>query len=294
MYYYLSMLKQKIAYIAALAFLFLPTTLATPTFARQDESIVVFIFIVPLLLLYVSGRKEWYALIASLGLWVKMHSIFLLPPFLLKVRKQDLLKQLGIITVTSLVITVPFLILAFNEFTWYLKFYLFGEGEELQGISMWRIMEASNIGIPNIILIGILGITLFGIYIMYHKKSLWKCVLLSLLAYFIIYPKIHYEYFLVLFAVAIPYMAEKKRFILLLFMVSILTSVTLLIEQRYLDWKTTEYAYWVFVGTAGMCMVVVNGILIFLFHKVMKNTFWIDAINIQNNSPIDDKREYIN
>ena len=60
-YHFLSSIDKKLAFFSALSFLFIPTTLATPTLCRQDESIVVFFFILPLLLLYASKNKYAYS-----------------------------------------------------------------------------------------------------------------------------------------------------------------------------------------------------------------------------------------
>ncbi|HHF55359.1 MAG TPA: hypothetical protein ENL42_00395 [Thermoplasmatales archaeon] len=75
-YYFLSKIDKKLAYAASFVFLMLPTTLATPTFCRQDESIVVFFFILPLLILYSCKRKYLFSILSSIGVWIKMHPIF--------------------------------------------------------------------------------------------------------------------------------------------------------------------------------------------------------------------------
>jgi len=280
LYHFLSSVDRRFAFAAAISFLFIPTTLATPTLCRQDESIVVFFFILPLLLLYAHKRKGLYSLLAAMGVWMKMHSVFLIPPFLLRQRGKELARHLLIMAGTSLVIILPFLVLAFNDFTWYLKFYLLGEGEELQGISVWRILDSQGITVPGMVLIGILGVVLVGIYVWQYKKSLWRCILLSMMAYFIIYPKIHYEYFLMLFVVAAPYLIERRKHIALLYVISALTSITLVIEQRYLDWKTAHYAYGIMVGAALLCMLAVDVLLIYLARECCAHESWLDDIDI--------------
>ena len=277
-YYFLASIDKKLAFVASLTFLFVPTTLATPTFCRQDESIVVFFFILPLLLLYGKGRKYLFSVFSSLGVWIKMHPIFLIPPFLMKQKRKEIIKHVLIMAIFSLAIITPFLILAFDDFMWFIKFYLLGEGEELQGISLWRLLDANGLSIPSIFLVVLLFAALVLIYIKFYRKSIWKIILLSLVTYFILYPKIHYEYYLMLFALALPYLVEKKKNIALIYAISILTSVTLLIEQRYLDWKTTSYAYWFFVPLAIACMLTVDAILIYLFHHIIYVETWLDKI----------------
>jgi len=274
-YYFLSSMDKKLARLAAMAFLFLPTTLATPTLCRQDESIVVFFFILPLLMLYRGKGKIWYSFLSTIGVWIKMHSVFLLPPFLIKERK-DIVKHIGVITFLSLIIALPFLILAFDGFTWFLKFYLLGKGEELQGISLWRLLDAINLTIPSLVLISLMGVAILAIYIKFHHMPLWKLVLLTLIIYFLLYPKIHYEYFLMFFALSIPYMIEKKRHIMLLYSMSILSSAVLLIEQRYLDWGVMTEGKWFFVPLAILAMIAVDVVLIYLFYHILKERFWLD------------------
>ncbi len=265
-YYFLSPIDEKKAFLSAIAFLFVPTTLFVPTFARQDEAIVVFFFLLPLLLL-VRNKKYAYTFFSSLGVWIKMHSIFLIPPLLLKSKKRDLLNHIFIIIVVSLVITIPFLILAFKEFIWHLKFYFLGEGGKLEGISFWRILDSQGYGIPNIILISLFIISLLSVYFISYKKnySTWKIICLTLFLYFILYPKIHYEYFIMLFAIFVPYFIENKKSIAILYTISILSGATLLIEQRYLDWKIATYASNVFIPLALIFMISIDILLILLF-----------------------------
>jgi len=276
LYYFLSKVDRKRAKLAAIAFLFLPTTLATPTLCRQDESIVVFFFVLPLLLLYFNGKKIWYSLLSTLGVWIKMHSVFLFPPFLIKERR-DILKHITAIISLSIPIILPFLFFAFNDFVWFLKFYLLGEGEELQGISLWRLLDASGIHIPSPLLITAMLFGFMAIYIKFHHFPLWKTILLTIILYFILYPKIHYEYFLMLFVLSIPYLIEEKRSIFLLYLISFLTGITLIIEQRYLDWKVIETGKEFFVSVAILAMISVDFILAYLFHHVANSKSWLDV-----------------
>lgn len=285
-YYFLSSINKKLAYKSSFLFLFIPTVLATSTFCRQDESITVFFFTFPLLLLYGREKKFLYSIFSSIGIWIKMHPIFLVPPFLIKQGKKEILKHVLIIVAISLAIIMPFLIFAFDEFIWFIKFYFFGKGEELQGISLWRIMDAIGFSIPSIFLIALFFVFLIATYVKFRKNSVWKMVLISLIGYFILYPKIHYEYYIILFAVALPYLAENKRDVIMIYAISVLTSITLLIEQRYLDWKTTDYAYWLFISIAIACMIIVNAIFIYLLFHISKKDSWLDKrqFNISKNN----------
>lgn len=276
----LSRLDEKKALWAALAFLFIPTTLVTPTLARQDESIVVFFFLLPPLLMYISRNRHLYALFSALGIWLKMHSVFLVPPLLLKSNRRQALREMVVMAGVSLAVTLPFFVLAFDHFMWHLRFYLLGEGDEsLQGISLWRILDSQGYTVPSLLLIGVMGIALLAIYYhsYRHHLDIWKTVALTLIAYCVLYPKIHYEYFLILFAVLIPLLIESKKMVRLTYGMAALSGITLLIEQRYLDWGTATVHSEVMIVLAGLCMVALDVLLVLVFRHLLTTRTWLDG-----------------
>jgi len=277
-FHFLSHIDRKKAFLSAIAFLFIPTTLAVPTFARQDEAIVAFFFILPLILAVENKNRYAYTFLSSIGVWIKMHSIFLLPPLFLKLKGKEMLKHMAIILAVSAAVTLPFLLAAFDQFTWYLKFYFLGKGGKLEGISLWRIMDSQGYAVPKTALIAIMIISFLVVYyIAYRKKfGVWKTVSLTLILYFIIYPKIHYEYFLMLFALLTPYLIENKKMILMLYAISLLSGVTLLIEQRYLDWAVTSDYSMAFISVAVASMLAIDVILIFIFRHILAGKTWLD------------------
>ena len=278
LYHFLSRIDDRKAFAGALMFLFIPSTLVIPTFARQDEAIVVLFFLLPLLSMVVSRRRWLYAAGAALGVWIKMHSVFLIPPFLVRERRHAL-KHILVMAAVSLAATLPFLVLAYDEFMFHLRFYLLGQSNEsLQGISLWRILDSQGITVPKIGLIALMGITFLAVYIMAYRKNLgvWKTVGLTLLLYFIIYPKIHYEYYLVLFGLLAPYVIESRRMLAGLFGISLLSGATLLIEQRYLDWETKAAHADLAIALAAICMLAIDVILVVLFRYMATRETWLD------------------
>jgi len=278
LYHYLSRVDDQKAFYGALAFLLLPSTLVIPSFARQDEAIVVLFFMLPLLAMTVSRRRWLYSAGAALGVWIKMHSVFLIPPFLIRERR-NMLRHVAVMAIVSLAATLPFLILAYDEFMWHLRFYLLGQGEKtLQGISLWRILDSQGVAVPKTGLIIIMGILFLAVYIMAYRRSLgvWKTVALTLLIYFVVYPKIHYEYYLVLFGLLSPYVIENRLMTAGLFGISLLSGATLLIEQRYLDWGTTAAHDGLFIALAAICMLAIDVILVVLFRYIAGHETWLD------------------
>jgi hypothetical protein len=179
----------------------------------------------------------------------------------------------------TLAITMPFFMLAFDEFTWHLRFYFLGEDDQaLQGISLWRILDAEGMGVPSLLLIGIMAV---AILIMYwwswrHEVDIWRTVSLTLIIYFIIYPKVHYEYFLILFAILTPLLIESKKAIAMLYGIALLSGCTLLIEQRYLDWGVATDQYGLMISLAALCMVGIDVILLFFFKDLLTKKTWLD------------------
>jgi hypothetical protein len=164
-----------------------------------------------------------------------------------------------------------------EDFLWHIKFYFLGEGGTLEGISLWRILDSQGYTIPPVVLIILFIVALFLIYFTSYKNnySIWKTMCLTMIFYFILYPKIHYEYFLIFFAICIPYFIEHWKKITVLYGISLLSGATLLIEQRYLDWEVTRYAHTVFVSLALSFMVILTILLIILYHGAQK--CWLDA-----------------
>jgi len=277
-FYFLSYRDERKAFFSAIAFLLIPTTLVVPTFARQDEAMVVFFFILPMLLLIANKSRYMYMSFSSIGVWIKMHSIFLIPPMFLKLKEKEIAKHALIVSAVSIAITLPFMLLAFKQFMWHLKFYFFGEGGELEGISFWRILDAQGYGIPGEALIAVMMVAfLFVYYVAYKRKfSIWKTVSLTLILYFIIYPKIHYEYFLMLFAVLLPYLMENKKMVTSVYTISLLSGLTLLIEQRYLDWGIASAHRGIFISVAAASMLAIDILLIFILRHAFTHETWLD------------------
>jgi len=277
-FHFLSYINGRKAFLSAIAFLLVPTTLVVPTFARQDEAIVAFFFILPLILAFENKNGYAYTFLSSIGVWIKMHSIFLIPPIFLKLKGKEMLKHIAIILAVSAAVTVPFILAAFDQFTWYLKFYFLGKGGKLEGISLWRILDSQGYAVPKIVLIAVMVLSFLAIYYISYKKKfgIWKTVSLTFILYFIIYPKIHYEYFLMLFALLVPYLIENKKMILMLYAISLLSGGTLLIEQRYLDWAVDSYYSAAFISVAAASMLAIDVILVFVFIHIFAGKTWLD------------------
>jgi hypothetical protein len=287
-YHFLSRIDEKKGLIAASAFGLSPVVLLIPAFLKDDEAMNVIFLLIPLLLLTVNSRRVHYVItfILGLGIWVKIFPAFTALARLIdwKIRIGKKMIDVFIYVCLTLIICLPFLILAGSDFVWFLKFFFLGIdtiGESdrpvekgLEGQSLWRIMDFHGFGIPDILLIALLGAALVGILILAYRKGFnpWKTTLLMLIAFFVLYPKIHTPYFIYLFAVLAPYCLERwKEFIGLNVSVLLLHGYkTAVIDMGWLDMN-------LFTSVWGFSMaIIITVLLIHLFIYVYRSESWID------------------
>ena len=197
---------ENLAFISSLLYLFIPLTTDTAVFVIQDEPIVSFFFLLPVVLMRWEKRTI-AAVIIGLGIWIKAFPLLLLPILLIKDKKQkERLVHLGIIATLSLIIILPYIVLCPDEFLEFLRFYIVGK-DGVKGISFWRFGIYEFLGnggrISLAILLGGMGMVYAWLY--KAKKSVWKSCLIVLLAFFILYRKIHSNYFLYPLALLTPF-----------------------------------------------------------------------------------------
>jgi len=263
---------RKKAFFISVFFLIIPQTFSSATFGRQDECLITFIFLIPLCLAisYKSRiSRNLSAGIIGMGIWIKMYSLLLVPGLIITGRtNKERGWHLGIIAGISALICIPFLLLCWVEFTWFLKFYFLGdqslERKGLEGISVWRYLEVAGITVPQVILIGLLGIThLLLYYYSYRKKySAWRIATLSFLIFFFLYPKIHFAYFMMLFALLLPYTFEKRGTGRLFWFLVLTTCLVTLVEYSFNTRTFTTISSSLLLSGLSMCL------LASLFYKV--------------------------
>jgi hypothetical protein len=197
---------ENLAFLSSLLYLFIPLTTDSAIFVIQDEPIVSFFFLLPVVLMRWE-KRTYAAVIIGLGIWIKAFPLLLLPILLIKDKSQkERLMHLGIVGVASIVIILPYIILCPNEFLEFLRFYIVGK-EGVKGISFWRFGVYEFLGnggrVSLAILLGGMGVVYAWLY--KAKKSVWKSCLIVLLAFFVLYRKIHSNYFLYPLALLTPF-----------------------------------------------------------------------------------------
>ena len=232
----------------------------------QDDAIIVAFLALSLLLL---SRKRWYLAAASLGLGT-LTKLFpaLCSPFAVlgpenwKSRIYAALIGLGV----GLLISLPFLLYAYSDFTQFIEFYLFGtqpvsdtqisnpvSSTEQRGMSFWRFMGETIYFVPSTVLhIAMLG-SLFATWIAVHQRKLNipAAFSLSILSIFIFYSKIHYGYHLMALLVLIPWALHDGRRMWGLFGISFIAGVV------HLAWRDNLFTdnSWVHVAFAFLVWV---------------------------------------
>lgn len=203
--------NEKKGFYISLLFIINPFTLFTSTVAYQDEAIVNFLFLLSLSLLVL--RREYLSSVSiAIGIWTKMFSILLFP--LLLIKSKTLYKRLvGIVIFITIIITLPFIILAFDDFTWFLKFYFLGGKAVSDGGSFWYFLGLTGINIPSFAFLVLLGIALgIAYYNAYSSKlDVWNNAVIIAILFFIFYPKIHASYYLLPVTLLLPFALEARR-----------------------------------------------------------------------------------
>lgn len=206
LFYALKNVDEKIAFLSALLYSFLPFALNSAIFEVQDEPIVAFFFLLPIVLMRF-GKRNLAATMIGMGIWIKAFPLLLLPILIFEDKNnKERLLHLVLIGVISLLITLPYLILCPDEFIQFLRYYIFGKNG-IEGISYWRFLIyefMGNLGIASLaVLLAGMGATYF--WILKSKKSVWISCLIVVLAFFILYRKIHWNYYLYPLALLAPF-----------------------------------------------------------------------------------------
>ena len=191
------------AFLAALLFVMCPFAVQDATWGIQDEPMVAFFYILPVLLL-LSGRKGWSAVAAAIGFWTKFLPIVTYPITLLSVEgRAERLRNLGLVLLVSALVMLPFLILCPTEFLNFPSYYLLGRsGQGSAGMSIINLLGVGGWHIPGAVSIGLTGLALLlSLYLFRRwKLDVWRGAMLTTVAFLSVYPMIRLGYFIFPFA----------------------------------------------------------------------------------------------
>lgn len=217
MYLFLRKFDEHLAFITGLLVVLSPFAYTESTWGIQDESIVIFFFLLPPLFMIV-GRARTASISLGVGIMTKMLSIILAPIIFLETRPlRKHLENLLLLALTIFLISLPFLIICPEEFLRFPEYYfLETDGTSMGGMSFWHFLEMGGLEVP-----GIVGVTLtviaFIIAIIYVYKRQFPILqssLILVLTFFTFYPKIHLGYFLIPIALLLVWAAEDVKIFL--------------------------------------------------------------------------------
>ncbi|MBI0583168.1 MAG: hypothetical protein ISF22_02965 [Methanomassiliicoccus sp.] len=191
------------ATLVALLVLVCPFALQDATWGIQDEPMVAFFYILPVLLM-LSGRRGASAAAAALGFWIKFLPIIVYPVTLVKLgERREVVKNIGIAVLTSVLIALPFLLLCPIEFLGFPSYYLLGRsGEGSAGMSVINLLGQGGLHIPGTVGAGLtVGVLIISYYLVYRwKLDIWRGAMLTTVMFLSIYPMIRLGYFIFPFA----------------------------------------------------------------------------------------------
>ncbi|QLH74697.1 MAG: DUF2029 domain-containing protein [Methanomassiliicoccales archaeon] len=187
----------------------------------EDESIMVFTFILAAILMFYD-RKKLSAIAITAGIWTKMFPILLLPTeFLRQKRWQDRSALIAIVAAVTLLITGAFLILCYEDFTYFLNFYFLGDSNRpTGGQSIWHFLRMGGLELPRLLELGLVGGGLLLAYLYCHIKKIgvWESITVSTLVFFILYPKVHTGYYAIIFVMLAAWAVDNKAIALRIYL----------------------------------------------------------------------------
>lgn len=191
------------AMLVAFLILLCPFALEDATWGIQDEPMVAFFYLFPVLLM-LGGWKGRSAAAAAFGFWVKFMPIIPYPVTLVRLReRRAVLKNVSIAVLTSVLIALPFLLVCPIEFLGFPSYYLLGRsGEGSAGMSVINLLGQGGLQLPGLagaaLTIGVLALSYFLAY--HWNLDIWRGAMLSTVMFLSVYPMIRLGYYIFPFA----------------------------------------------------------------------------------------------
>ncbi|HOO04576.1 MAG TPA: glycosyltransferase 87 family protein [Methanomassiliicoccales archaeon] len=208
------------AYLAGLLVLLSPYTIVESG-TGEDESIVAFVFMLSVVLMQLR-KKHLASASIGVGVWTKMFPILLFPVHFLQQRNwRDRILSVAIVGAATALIALPFAVLCWNDFSFFLNFYFLGEeGRPTGGHSIWHFLWMGGWAVPSTVQLALLGGAMAVAYLYPHHKGMpvWQSVTVMLMAFFIFYPKVHGGYWIMLVAMLSVWAVQDRKVLLRTFL----------------------------------------------------------------------------
>lgn len=205
------------AMLVSLLLLVCPFALQDATWGIQDEPVVAFFYLLPVLLMLI-GRKNLASVAAAFGFWTKFLPIIIYPDILVLLKdRREILRNIAIAVIASVLIALPFLLLTPIEFLNFPSYYLLGRsGEGSAGMSLINLIGQGGFVLPGSVgaalTVGVLALT----YYLVHrwKLDIWRGAMLTTVMFLSVYPMIRLSYFIFPFAFFAVWAVNDRRILL--------------------------------------------------------------------------------
>ncbi|HUL40269.1 MAG TPA: hypothetical protein VLU38_08270 [Methanomassiliicoccales archaeon] len=236
------------AFWVALLFLFIPTSMVETVFGMEDETIVVFVFILSIVLAVI-GRLRWSAVAMTVGMWTKILNIFL-APFLWRASKswRERFILLGIVLGLTFLICLPFLIVCPEQFLRFPFYYSLNPGagdRPTSNLNIWDFLSMGGLQLPSwfyqaLTIIVLLMAYYFGLK---RNRTILEGMLIVLTAFILVYPRTTASYFTFPIALLLIWGVEDRWLTIRCLIISIPIYLSLFftsnnsIGKPFIDWQ---------------------------------------------------------
>lgn len=199
-----------LAFGVALAYVASPWGYLTASRMTQDDTIIpLFVALAYLALLH--GRRRSASALVGLGTMVKAFPAVAAPIlFFSASTPRDRLRVAAYGFGAALAVALPFLLFVPGEFFAFLRFYATGEapaGGAFHGHSLWKFLHDAGLGWSNRWNVLALLVVSAGLWWRTHQGRLdgSQAIPIAFLLFFLLYPKIHFGYYLCLLVLLLPW-----------------------------------------------------------------------------------------
>ena len=179
-------------FIAALILLLSPFLLEEATWGVEDEPIVAFFIIVPVII-YLRGYWRSSSALFAIGFWTKFLPIIIYPVALIQMRSwRERAISLAIAGIFLFIIALPFLIICPTQFIEFPTYYLLQRNQGAGGtvntsasLSIVSLLSEGNIHLPGWLGAGLTILVLFLALVYVQRKGLdiWRGGLVVFVAF---------------------------------------------------------------------------------------------------------------
>jgi hypothetical protein len=209
------------AFKIAVIYLLSPFGVIESVFGIQDESIMVFLFLLAVLLA-LRGNGRLSALTVAVGIWTKVFAGLFYPVLFLKTKgRRERLVHLGIIAAFSIAISLPFLVVAPNEFLAFPTYYfLGGSAMPATGISIWDFLGMGGLNVPGTVLLGVaLAGLIAGLWLIKKRElEIWQGTLLIMVVFLIFYSRVLVGYYILPVTLLLVWAVDDRKMLLKTFL----------------------------------------------------------------------------